>query len=139
MNSERSIPRATLYAALIAAAANSLVYVICYISGIIPWSMLSPGRGASITPKIVILVSVGGVIAGALIFALIRRVASNAVHSFRLVAGIVLLLSFVAPYLIPTFTLPLMVALDVMHIVVYLATVWALTVWLQPQRIKATA
>jgi hypothetical protein len=136
---DRSLAKAALYAALLAAAGNSIVYVICYLTGIIPWNMLSPGRGVSLTPRLVILVSVGGAIAGALMYALIRRIASNPVRTFRIVAGVVLLLSFTAPFAIPTFTTALMVALDVMHIVVYLATVWALTVWTHPWRVRATA
>jgi hypothetical protein len=136
---DRSFLKAALYAALLAAAGNSLVYLICYVTGIIPWNMLSPGRAVSITPRLVILVSVGGALAGALIYALIRRIAPNPVRTFRITAGVVLLLSFAAPFAIPTFTTALMVALDVMHIVVYLATVWALTVWTHPWRIRAIA
>ena len=136
---DKQLAKAALYAALLAAAGNSLVYLICYVTGIIPWNMLSPGRGVSITPRLVIVVSVGGALAGALIYMLIRRVASNPVRTFRIVAGVVLLLSFAAPFAIPTFTTALMIALDVMHVVVYLATVWALTVWTHPWRVRATA
>jgi len=61
---DRQLAKAALYAALLAAAGNSLVYLICYVTGIIPWNMLSPGRGVSITPRLVIVVSVGGALAG---------------------------------------------------------------------------
>jgi len=135
----RSVVSASIYGALLAAAANTIVYLICYVTGVIPWNMLSPGRGVSITPRIVILVSLTGALAGALIYAVIRKIAPNPVRAFRLVATAVLLTSFLAPFAIPTFTTSLMVALDVMHVVVYVATVWALTIWRNPWRSTASA
>jgi hypothetical protein len=125
--------------ALIAAIGNSIVYLIAYASGIIPWNMLSPGRGVSITPRLVILVSIVGAGIGALVYAMIARLSSDPVHKFRLTAFIILLVSFAAPYSIETFTRPLMIVLDIMHIVVYAATVWALTVWSPPDPVKASA
>lgn len=135
----KSVLRAALYGALLAAAGNTIVYLLAYASGIIPWNMLSPGRAVSITPRIVVLVSLGGSLAGALIYAIILRTASHPVRTFRIVAGVVLMLSFLAPFAIPTFTTALMVTLDVMHIVVYACTVWALTVWAQGRTLRATA
>jgi hypothetical protein len=136
---EKPLWIAASYAALLAAAANSLFYVICYASGIIPWNMLSPGRGVSITPRLVILVSIGGAIAGALIYSLIRRTSSDPVHQFRRIATVALILSFAAPLSIETFTTPLTIALDVMHLVVYISTVWALTIWSRPDQATASA
>jgi hypothetical protein len=66
-----------------------------------------------------------------LIYALVRKFASDPVKRFRGVAAIALVLSFAAPYSIPTFTTPLMITLDVMHVIVYASTVWALTIWAQ--------
>ena len=126
-------------AAVIAAIGNAIVYVIAYASGIIPWNMLSPGRGVSITPRLVILVSIGGALGGALIYAMIERLSSDPVHKFRLTAFLILLVSFAAPYSIETFTRPLMIVLDIMHIVVYAATVWALTVWSPREPVRASA
>jgi hypothetical protein len=137
--STRSVGIASLYAALLAAAINATIYVISYAAGIIPWSMLSPGRGVSITPRLVIAVSVGGALAGGILYAIIRRSASNPVRKFRIAATAVLFASFIAPLSIPTFTTALMIVLDLMHIVVYAATVWALTVWSQNRRITASA
>jgi hypothetical protein len=137
--SARSLSIAALYAACLAAIGNAIVYFIAYATGIIPWNMLSPGRGVSITPRLVILVSVGGAIAGALIYALVRRFASDPVMTFRGVAALVVVLSFAAPYSIPTFTTSLMITLDVMHIIVYASTVWVLTVWAQRRIATASA
>lgn len=128
-----------LLAALIAAVGNSLLYVVCYASGIIPWNMLSPGRGVSITPRLVILVSIGGALLGAVLFELIKRITVNPVRTFRITALVLLIVSFSAPLSMEAFTLPLTIALDLMHVVVYAAVVWALTIWGQPQSIRANA
>jgi hypothetical protein len=50
------VVKRAILAALIAAIGNSIIYAIAYVSGIIPWNMLSPGRSVSITPRLVILV-----------------------------------------------------------------------------------
>jgi hypothetical protein len=135
-DSRRSLSKAALVAAFLAATGNSLLYLIYYVTGIIPWSMLSPGRGVSITPRLVFLVSIGGALGGTLLYAIIRRSASDPVRMFKLVAGVVLILSFIAPFLIDTFTPGLILALDLMHVVVFAATVWALTVWMRPDKIR---
>jgi hypothetical protein len=126
-------------AALLSAAGNAFIYAVCYIIGMIPWNMLSPGRGVSITPKLVILVSIGGALVGSILYALLRRFSANPVARFRLYAAAVLLVSFAAPLLIDTFTTPLTIALDLMHVVVYASTVYALTMWAEPKRLTATA
>lgn len=125
--------KAGLVAAGLAAAGNSIVYMICYATGIIPWSMLSPGRGVSLTPRLVMLVSIGGAIAGTVIYELIRQRSSNPVRTFRHVVVILLALSFGAPFLMGAFTRVLAFALCLMHVVVAAATVWTLTVWAQPR------
>ena len=136
--SARSLWRAALVAGLLATAGNSLLYVIYYATGIIPWNMLSPGRGVSITPGLVFLVSLGGALGGALLYAIIRRVTVNPERMFRLIAGLVLIMSFAAPFMIDTFTPGLILALALMHVVVFAATVWALTVWSQRGNVKAS-
>lgn len=137
-SSRRSLKTAALYAAILAAAGNSILYFVYYVTGIIPWDILSPGRGVSITPKLVIFVSIGGALGGALMYAILRQVSSNPAGKFRVYAAIALLLSFGAPLLIETFTTPLTIALDLMHVVVFASTVYALTVWLDRTPVKAT-
>jgi len=133
------VVKRALVGALIAAIGNSIVYLIAYATGIIPWNMLSPGRGVSITPRLVILVSIGGALGGALLYVITKRLSSDPVQKFRLVAFLVLIASFSAPLAIDTFTRPLTIVLDIMHVVVYAATVWALTVWSAREPVKATA
>ena len=138
-DSRRSLSKAALIAAFLAATCNSLLYLFYYVTGIIPWSMLSPGRGVSITPRLVFLVSIGGALGGTLLYAIIRRIAPDPVRVFKQVAVVVLILSFIAPLLIDTFTPGLILALDQMHTVVFAATIWALTVWMRPANLRASA
>ena len=125
----RSIWQAGVVAILLAAIGNSTLYSICYITGVIPWNMLSPGRGVSLNPGLVISVSIGGAIAGTLIYALLVRTTSNPDRVFRWTALVILVLSFGAPLMMERFTPDLTVALDLMHVLVAAATVWALTIW----------
>ena len=133
------IMKRALAGALIAAIGNAIVYVIAYVTGIIPWNMLSPGRGVSITPRLVILVSIGGALGGALLYQIIKRFSGDPVQKFRLLAFLILIGSFSAPLAIETFTRSLTIVLYIMHVVVYAATVWALTVWSAREPVKASA
>jgi fluoride ion exporter CrcB/FEX len=101
--------------------------------------MLSPGRSVSITPRLVILVSIGGALGGALLYEITKRLSSDPVQKFRLAAFLILIASFSAPLAIDTFTRALTIVLDVMHVVVYAATVWALTVWSPREPLRASA
>jgi hypothetical protein len=133
------VVKRALAGALIAAIGNAIVYVIAYVTGIIPWNMLSPGRSVSITPRLVILVSIGGALGGALLYEITKRLSSDPVQKFRLAAFLILIASFSAPLAIDTFTRALTIVLDVMHVVVYAATVWALTVWSPREPLRASA
>ena len=91
--------------------------------------MLSPGRGVSLNPGLVVSVSIGGAIAGTLIYAVLAQLASDPVRIFRWTALVILLMSFAAPLSIEKFSIALTIALALMHVVVAAATVWAITVW----------
>lgn len=137
--SRKSLTLAALVGAWLAAACNYLLYLVYYATGIIPWNMLSPGRGVSITPRLVLFVSVGGALGGALLYAIIEKVSANPVRTFKLIAGVILILSFTAPLMIETFTTSLMFGLDLMHVVVFASTLWALTVWRKGPGVIASA
>ena len=137
--SRKSLMNRAAFASLLSAAGNGFIYLVCFATGIIPWNMLSPGRGVSITPKLVTLVSIGGALGGTVIYAILRRFSSNPARRFRVYAAIVLVLSFGAPLLMDTFTTSLMIALDLMHVVVYASTVYALTIWPESEPVRASA
>lgn len=131
---ERPLWQAALIAMLLAGLGNAFVYTVCYATGIIPWSILSPGRGVSLNPGLVITVSVGGVLAGVLIYASLTKFARNPASAFRWLALVILVLSFGAPLSMEGFTWDLTLALYLMHVVVAAATVWALTIWKRAPR-----
>lgn len=130
VSGSRSLMKAAFIAAAIAGVINAFVYTVCFAVGIIPWSMLSPGREVQITPELVVAVSVGGALLGTVIFAIVRRVTRSPAETFRWIALVVLILSFAAPMAMNMFSISLEIALDLMHVVVAAATIWALTVWL---------
>jgi len=135
----RSLMKAAFIAAAIAGVVNAFIYTVCFAVGIIPWSMLSPGREVQITPELVVGVSAGGAMLGTVMFAITKRVSHTPARTFRWLALVVLILSFGAPMTMNTFSTALEIALDLMHIVVAAATVWALTVWLPGQRAAGSA
>jgi hypothetical protein len=124
----RPLWKAGLLAALLAGAGNFAVYSICYVTGVIPWSMFSPGRGMSLTPRLVIIVSMGAAVAGTFVYALLKGF-SNPARTFGWIALVILLISFAVPLSTNAFTPMLTVALLTMHVIAAVATVWALTVW----------
>jgi 4-amino-4-deoxy-L-arabinose transferase-like glycosyltransferase len=134
----RPLWKAGVLAAVLAAGVNFALYVIYYATGILPWSMFSPGRGVSITPQLVTVISMGGAAAGTLIYALLNGF-PNRSRIFRWVALVILVISFAAPLMMTGFTPILTVALDAMHAVVAVATVWALTIWKEGPALTASA
>jgi hypothetical protein len=130
VSGSRSLAKAAFIAAAIAGVINAFIYTVCFAVGIIPWSMLSPGRDVQITPELVVAVSAGGALLGTVMFAIIRRVSRRPAATFRWVALAVLILSFGAPMAMDMSSVSLEIALDLMHTVVAVATIWALTIWL---------
>ena len=126
---DRPLWKAGLVAVLLSALGNATLYSLCYLTGVIPWSMLSPGRGVSLNPGLVVSVSIGGAIAGTLIYAVLAQLVSDPVRIFRWTALVILLMSFAAPLSIEKFSIALTIALALMHVVVAAATVWAITIW----------
>jgi hypothetical protein len=114
----RSLWKAGLGAAVLAAMANAVLFGLAVTLGVFPSLTFQPGVGAQMSVEPVLLVSVVGALAGVGAFALLRRRVARPVPAFLRVAAVVLLLSFAAPFAVPG-TAPLQaLVLNVMHVVV---------------------
>ena len=118
---------ASLLAGLGAAVANVVVYLIASAAGAIPQTVLIPGMNMPITVVPVILNSfVPAILAGALL-ALLNRFARRPVRIFRIIAVVLLLLSFVNPFTIPGAPMAMILTLNFMHVVAAAIIVGVLT------------
>jgi uncharacterized membrane protein len=118
-------PRPSLWQpALLAAAAamliNGVIYVLAVVAGAFPELLLS--RAPADVPQMgiepVLLVSAVGAMAGVAAFGAVRFYAANPVRAFVQLAGAILVLSFVGPFLVPGTTLAQGLLLNLMHVVV---------------------
>lgn len=105
-----------LLAAVVAAAANTVVYLVAAGAGAMPQEVIVNGQGP-ITLPVVAAMSAQGAIAGAVVYALISRFARRPVRVFRIVAAAVLVLSFAGPLTISDAPISMIVALEAMHVV----------------------
>lgn len=130
MPSERVDYRRLLWvaplAAGVAALANAVLYFIADALGAFPDSVLvTNGQPMSVAP--VILSSIVGVLGGALVFALLGRFARRPLTVFRIVALIVLVLSFAQPFFIAGAGLDYRLWLLAMHVVAGVIAIALLT------------
>src|SRR5262245_12411912 len=121
---------ASLLAGLGATAANVVVYFIAAAAGAIPPTVLVPTMNNPPAPLTVLPVMfnsfVPALVAGVLL-ALLNRFVRRPVQVFRIVAAVVLLVSFANPLTIPAVPLAMIIALDLMHIVAAAIIVGVLT------------
>lgn len=75
----------------------------------------------------VVLASVVGALGATVVYAGFDRFVPDADRWFRIVAGVVLLASFVTPFTIPGAPLGMIATLLVMHVVVAGVSVWVFT------------
>ncbi len=120
----RPLGQTGLVAGVLAAVANAAVFALAVARGIFPSLTFQPDVGAQMSVEPVLLVSVVGVLAGVGAFALLWRRLARPVPVFLRVAGVVLLLSFAAPFVIPGTALMQAIVLNVMHVVVASLVVW---------------
>jgi hypothetical protein len=123
------LPGATLLAALAAALANALVYFAASGLGTISQSVLlpSPMGESPLTMSLVAITSVTGTVGAAIVFAVIGLFARRPVRLFRIVATVVLVLSFVMPATVPGVPVAMRLSLVVMHVVAWAVSVGLLT------------
>jgi hypothetical protein len=106
-------------AAVASMVMNGIIYALAVAAGAFPSLRLdtaAPGPQMGIEP--VLLVSAIGAMAGVVAFGAVRFYADNPVRAFVQLAGVVLVLSFVGPFLVPGTTLAQGLVLNLMHVVV---------------------
>jgi len=118
---------ASLLAGIAAIVANVVVYFIASAAGAIPQSVLIPGMNQPITVVLVILNSFVPAILAAVLLALLNRFTRRPVRIFRIIAAVLLVLSFANPLTLPGAPLAMILALDLMHIVAAAIIVGVLT------------
>ena len=125
----RRLPVVALLTALAAALANALVYFAASGLGTISQSVLLPSpMGVSpLTVSLVAITSAIGTVGAAIVFALIGLLARRPVRLFRIVATVVLMLSFVMPATVPGVPVAMRLSLVVMHVVAWAVSVGLLT------------
>lgn len=123
------LPLVALLAALLAAAANILLYLAASGLGFMPRDVLvsTPGGEQPLGLTPVAASSVAGAIGAALVFAMIGLFSRRPVRLFRVVAAVVLVLSFAMPLTISGAPLAMLLSLEAMHVVVWAVAVGLLT------------
>jgi heme A synthase len=123
------LPGVALLAAIAAALANALVYFAASGMGTISRGLLLPSpMGVSpLTVGLVAITSVMGAIGAAIVFTIIGLFARHPVRLFRIVAAMVLVISFVMPATIPGVPVAMRLSLAVMHVVAWAVSVGLLT------------
>ena len=124
------LPWVALLAALTAAVINALVYFAASGLGLISQGVLlpSPNGDAPLTVSQVAVTSVIGTAGAAFVFAIIGLFARQPVRLFRVVATVVLVLSFLMPATqIPGAPMAMILPMEVMHVVAWAVSVGMLT------------
>ena len=110
--------KAGMFAAITAAIVNALLFFIFQAVGVFTDDIeIQPGQALSVLP--VLISSIMPSIVGALVFFLIEKYSSNGFKIFGVLTLVLVLLSFLNPFLkIPNITLMSGIILNVMHVVV---------------------
>lgn len=112
--------------ALAAAVANALVYLIATAMRVIPSGFIIPGPGTPLTLGMVVGSTVVPALLAGVVFALLGRFTRRPTRNFVVLSGVFLALSFVTPLTIPGAPLPMVLAMELMHIVAVVVIVGGL-------------
>lgn len=117
LNFTQSI-KAGAFAALVAAGINAVLFFIFHAMGIITDTIfIQPEQPMTIVP--VLFSSIVPTLIASMVFFLFEKYSKNGFHSFRILAIILLVFSFINPFMgIPGVTTTYAIALNFMHIVV---------------------
>jgi hypothetical protein len=107
---------ATPLAAVAAAVANAVVYFIASALGTMPQDFVVQGSGP-ITLAPVVFSSLIGAAGAAVVFTVVAFLSRRPIRTFRIVAAVVLVLSFATPLTIPGAPLSMILTLELMHVV----------------------
>ncbi|MDQ3285246.1 MAG: DUF6069 family protein [Actinomycetota bacterium] len=107
---------ATPLAAAAAAFANAVVYFVASALGAMPQDFVVQGSGP-ITLAPVVLSSFIGTAGAAVVFTVVALLSQRPIRTFRIVAAVVLVLSFATPLTISGAPLSLILTLELMHVV----------------------
>ena len=103
-------------AAVSAAIANAVVYFVASALGTMPQDFVVAGSGP-ITLAPVVFSSLIGAAGATLALAVVALLAQRPIRTFRIVAAVVLVLSFATPLTIPGAPLSIILTLELMHVV----------------------
>jgi hypothetical protein len=103
-------------AAVSAALANAVVYFVASALGTMPQDFVVQGSGP-ITLAPVVVSSLIGAAGAAVIFTIVALLTRRPIRTFRVVAAVVLALSFATPLTIPGAPLSMILTLELMHVV----------------------
>lgn len=117
LNFTQSI-KAGAFAALASAGINALLFFIFHAMGIITDSIfIQPEQPLTVVP--VLISSIVPSLIASMVFFLFEKYSKNGFHSFRILAIILLVFSFINPFMgIPGVTTGYAIALNLMHVVV---------------------
>lgn len=120
---------ATPLAGVAAALANAIVYGVAEAAGALPDDVLVPGPTGRepIGLGAVVVGSAISAVGAALVLALIGRLSRRPVRTFRIVAAIALVVSFLTPLSVDGAPLSMVLTLELMHIVAAATIVGVLT------------
>lgn len=118
-----------LLAAAVATVANALIYFVASGLGTIPQGVLIPTASGEtpLTVGMVAISSIIGAVGAAIVFAVIGLFSRRPVRLFRIVAVVVLVLSFAAPPTIPGAPVAMILSMEAMHVVAWAVIVGLLT------------
>jgi hypothetical protein len=103
-------------AAIAAAVANAGVYFVASVLGAMPQDFVIQGSGP-ITLAPVVFSSLIGAAGAAMVFTAIALLSRRPIRTFRIVAAVVLVLSFATPLTIPGSPPLMILTLELMHVV----------------------
>lgn len=115
-----------MLAGVAAAAANALVFLIAQAAGAIPPDIIVPEANEPITVVPVMMVSFMPAIVAGIVLAILAALTPHPVKIFLIIATIMLILSFYTPFTIPGAIMPMIVVLNLMHIIAAVVISWVL-------------